>query len=80
MAVKKLLSLMSLMVALMWFVVGCADLGVLYQTKREDGGVQRLRVDGGEDWGDYEITPRYQSQKRKDQDGYYMMLKNEATF
>jgi hypothetical protein len=80
MAGKKLLLLLALLLALVWLVTGCAELGVLYQTKREDGSVQRLRVDGGEDWGDYDITPRYQSQKRKDQDGYYVMLKNEATF
>ncbi|MCL4503609.1 MAG: hypothetical protein M1438_17415 [Deltaproteobacteria bacterium] len=61
-------------------MVGCADPGVIYQKQRANGGGQRLRIDGGEDWDGYDITPRYQSQKRKDQDGYNIMLKNESTF
>ncbi len=72
------MKLLVLALAGMFFMVGCS--GILYESQREDGGVQRLRVDGGENWSDYDITPRYRSQKAKDSDGYYIMLKNEAIF
>ncbi len=65
--------------ALLTLLAGCAD-GVIYQKQHASGQVDRLRIDGGGDWDDYDITPRYQSQKKKDQDGYYMMLKTEKTF
>ncbi len=68
----------ALFMAVVWLVAGCD--GILYQKPHANGGVDRLRIDGGEDWGDYDVTPRYQSQKKKDQDGYYMMLKSEKTF
>ena len=71
----------------MWLVMALAGLilamgcsGVLYEKDRSDGGVQRLRLDGGEGWSDFDTTPRYRSQKSKDLDDYYIMLKNEATF
>ena len=62
----------------MLFLAGCA--GVLYEKQHANGGVQRLRLDSGEGWSEYDTTPRYRSQKTKDQDGYGIMLKNEATF
>ena len=80
MAGKKLLLLLALLLALVWLVVGCAEPGVLYQKQHEDGGVHRLRLDGAEGWSEYDTTPRYRSQKPKDQDGYGIVMKNEATF
>ncbi len=64
----------------MWLLAaGCAD-GVLFQKESANGRVDRLRIDGAEGWGDYDTTPRYRSSKPKDQDGYGLVLKNEATF
>jgi hypothetical protein len=80
MAGKKLLSLLVLLLALVWSVVGCAELGVLYQHQQEDGVVHRLRLDSAEGWSEYDTTPRYRSQKSKDQDGYGIVMKNEAIF
>lgn len=71
---------LALGVALLWLAVGCAEPGVLLQKQREDGGVQRLRLDSAEGWSEFDTTPRYRSQKSKDQDGYGIMMKNEATF
>ncbi len=59
-------------------LAGCD--GVLLQRESENGRVDRLRLDGGESWSSYDTTPRYRSQKGKDQDDYCIMLKNEATF
>lgn len=73
---KKLL----LLLALMWLMVGCADPGVLYQKQHADGGVHRLRLDAAEGWSEYDTTPRYRSEKKKDQEGYGIVMKNEATF
>lgn len=70
--------LIALTMAGLFFMVGCS--GVLYEKPNADGGVQRLRLDGGESWSDYDTTPRYRSQKSKDSDGYCIMLKNEAIF
>ena len=79
MAVKKLLLLLAFL-ALVWLVVGCAEPGVLYQKQHEDGAVHRLRLDSAEGWSEYDTTPRYRSTKPKDQDGYGIVMKNEATF
>jgi hypothetical protein len=78
MAVKKVLAVLAVIVALLVFLGGCN--GVLFEKKDASGCVDRLRLDGGGDWDDYDITPRYYSQKSKDQDGYYMMLKSEKSF
>ena len=80
MAGKKLLILLGLLLALIWSVAGCANPGVLYQHKQEDGAVQRLRLDSAEGWSEYDTTPRYRSTKPKDQDGFGIVMKNEATF
>jgi hypothetical protein len=80
MAGKKLLILLALLLALAWLVVGCAEPGVLYQKQQEDGAVHRLRLDSAEGWSEYNTTPRSHSQKSKDQDGYGIVMKNEATF
>lgn len=77
---KKSMKWLAVLMIVLFLVAGCAELGVLYEKPRVDGGVDRLRIDGGENWSEYDITPRYQSQKPKDQDGYYMMLKSEKTF
>ncbi|MCX5893700.1 MAG: hypothetical protein NTW80_12170 [Deltaproteobacteria bacterium] len=74
---KKILRLLVLWLALA--VAGCAD-GVLFQKQREDGGVHRLRLDSAEGWSEFDTTPRYRSEKKKDQDGYGIVMKNEATF
>lgn len=74
---KKILRLLVLWLALA--VAGCAD-GVLFQKQQEDGGVHRLRLDSAEGWSEFDTTPRYRSQKAKDQDGYGIVMKNEATF
>ena len=81
MAGKKLLMLLALMLALVWLVVGCAEPGVLYrEAARRTARVNRLRLDSAEGWSEYDTTPRYRSTKPKDQDGYGIVMKNEATF
>ena len=80
MAGKKLLMLLALLLALVWLVVGCAEPGVLYKKQQEDGAVNRLRLDSAEGWSEYNTTPRSRSTKPKDQDGYGIVMKNEATF
>ncbi len=76
---KKIFRWLAVLAALVVFGAGCAD-GVIYQKQHDDGRVDRLRIDGAEGWGDYDTTPRYRSNKSKDQDGYGLVLKNEATF
>ena len=79
MAGRKMFRWLALLALALWFLVGCAD-GVIFQKVSEDGAVQRLRIDSAEGWGDYDTTPRYRGQKRKDQDGYGLMMKNESIF
>jgi len=58
---------------------GCS--GVLFESKREDGRVDRLKVDGGESWSTYDDKPRNPAQDgRKLQEEMSIMLKKEATF
>ena len=78
MADRKTRKLLVLVLAGLFFMVGCS--GVLYERPSADGGVQRLRLDSTEGWSEFDTTPRYRSQKSKDQDGYGIMMKNEATF
>ena len=78
MAGRKTRKLLVLALAGLFFMVGCS--GVLYEKPSADGGVQRVRVGGGESWSYYDTTPRYRSQKSKDNDDLCIMLKNEATF
>jgi len=62
-----------------WMLAGCSD--VLVEAKRQDGGVERIRVDGGESWGDYDDKLRFFSKSKKDQnDDLSIMLKKESTF
>lgn len=75
---RNLLIWMTFCLAAWLLVAGCN--GVLFQKQDAYGRVDRLRLDGGEDWDGYDVTPRYLSTKPKDQDGYYMMLKTEKTF
>ena len=79
MTCKGMLKRVVLILAAVLLVAGCAD-GVLFQKQVAGGGVQRLRIDGGEMWGDLDITPKSRSQKSKDNDDYCIMLKKEATF
>jgi len=75
---KKLI--MAVLLGAAWLsAAGCAD-GILLQKADEDGGVQRLRLDGLEGWSEYDTTPRYRSPKSKDYEGYGILMKNEATF
>ncbi len=75
----KVLKWLVLLATIWMLVAGCAD-GVLFQKQHADGRVDRLRIDGAEGWGEYDTTPRYRSQRSKDQDGYGLVLMNEATF
>ncbi len=78
MADRKMKKLLGLILAGLLFLAGCN--GVLFEKEQSNGGVSRVRVDGGESWSSYDTTPRYRSQKAKDQDDMCIMLKNEATF
>ncbi len=78
MAGGKIYKLLILALAGLFFLAGCS--GVIYEKPHDDGGVSRLRLDGGESWSTYDTTPRYRSQKAKDQDDMCIMLKNESTF
>ncbi|MBI4795303.1 MAG: hypothetical protein HY790_05615 [Deltaproteobacteria bacterium] len=55
---------------------GCS--GVLFEKKLEGGRVDRLKIDGGEGWSEYDDKPRYPQSKTKDE--YYIVIKKEATF
>jgi hypothetical protein len=77
---RKFLLWLAILLTPAWLAVGCADPGVLYQKQHEDGAVHRLRLDSAEGWSDYDTTPRYRSTKPKDQDGFGIVMKNEATF
>jgi hypothetical protein len=52
--------------------------GVLLESKKDDGRVERVVIDGGEGWNGYEERSRYPQTRTKDE--YYIMLKKEATF
>jgi hypothetical protein len=53
--------------------------GVIYQKQAYNGQTERLIIDKGVGWDEYNITPRFYSQK-DDQGGYCIMLRNEHTF
>ena len=60
---------------------GCSD--VLVESKRSDGGLERIRVDGGESWTAYDDRSRnpYSKAKKDDpQNDMCIMLKKESTF
>jgi len=57
---------------------GCS--GVLLESKRPDGGLERVKIDGGESWETYEDRPRYPQSKSKPSDELSIMLKKESTF
>lgn len=75
MAVGKTGVCLGLALLLLWGS-GCA--GVLLENQYEDGRVDRLKIDGGEGWSDYEDKPRYPQSKTKDE--YYIVIKKELTF
>jgi hypothetical protein len=75
---RKILILAVFTLAVAVLATGCN--GVLYEKKEDNGQVQRLRLDQSQSWSDYDTTPRYRSQKSKDQDDYGVLLKNELTF
>ncbi len=57
---------------------GCS--GVLLESKRPDGGLERVKIDGGESWDTYDDKPRYHQSKSKLLDDLSIMLKKESTF
>ena len=71
----KKIGLLGMAAALLW-TAGCN--GVLLETKKEDGRVEKLYLDGGESWTTYEDRSRYPQTRTKD--GYSILLKREATF
>ena len=75
---RKMYILVVFTLAVAVLATGCN--GVLYEKKEANGQMQRLRLDQGESWSDYDTTPRYRSQKSKDLDDYGLMLRNELTF
>ena len=75
MALTKTCLLIGLALILLWGG-GCS--GVLFEKQHDNGRVDRLMIDGGEGWGDYDDKPRYPQSKTKDE--YYFVIKKEATF
>jgi hypothetical protein len=75
---RKNFRLAALFLAGLLLLGGCS--GVLYEKQDDAGRVDRVRLDGGESWNTFDTTPRYRSNKAKDQDPYCIMLKSEATF
>ena len=65
--------------ALLILLVGGCN-GVLYEKQKDNGQVQRLRIEQDGGWGSYNITPRYYSQNPKDMNDFSIMLRNEQTF
>ena len=59
-------------------ISGCS--GVLMESKHQDGRVERLKIDQGEGWENYEDKPRYPSTKKNTLDEMSIMLKKEMTF
>ncbi len=71
----KKCGLIGMALMLLWGA-GCS--GVLHESKKEDGRVDRLVIDGGESWTTYEDRPRYPQSRTKDE--YSIVIKKEATF
>ena len=66
---------LALLLLLLW-TAGCS--GVLFEKLHGDGRVDRLKLDGGEGWGDYDDRPRLPQSRTKDD--YYLAIKKELTF
>jgi len=66
---------LALLLLSLW-VSGCS--GVLFEKQHEDGRVDRLKIDGGEGWGDYDDRPRLPHSRTKDD--YYLAIKKELVF
>jgi len=75
MEVMKNWGWLGLTLLLLWGA-GCS--GVLMELKKKDGRVDRVKIDGGEGWGDYDDKPRYPQSKTKGD--YYIVIKKEVTF
>jgi len=67
---------LGLALALLLSASACT--GVLFEKQQVDGRVDRLKIDGGEGWGDYDDRPRLPQSKTKDE--YYIAIKKELTF
>ncbi|MEW6658914.1 MAG: hypothetical protein AB1424_09660 [Thermodesulfobacteriota bacterium] len=76
MAAGKTWGRLGLALVLMWSVSSCS--GVLFEQQLEGGQVDRLKIDGGEGWGNYDDKPRYPQSKTKDE--YYFAVMKELTF
>lgn len=75
MASRKTCGWLGLALLLLWGS-GCS--GVLYEKPLENGGVDRLKIDGGESWDTYEYRSVYPRTRTKDE--YSIVIKKEATF
>ena len=75
MAVGKKWGRLGVALLLLWGA-GCS--GVLIEKQQENGRVERLKIDGGEGWSDYDEKPRFPQTRTKDE--YYIVIKKESTF
>jgi len=57
---------------------GCS--GVLFESKGDGGTSERLKLDSGEGWENYDTPPRYPYSKRNSYDEMSIMLKSVRTF
>jgi hypothetical protein len=57
---------------------GCG--GVLFESKRNDGKGESLKIDSGEGWQDYDNPSRFPYSKRNSNDEMSIMLKSVKTF
>jgi len=79
MSCRKIYGACFAALALLILLVGGCN-AVLYEKQKDNGQVQRLRIEQDGGWDSYNITPRYYSQNPKDMNDFSIMLKNEQTF
>jgi hypothetical protein len=64
---------------LMAMAIGCS--GVLFESKREDGNVERLRLEGGGgNWDTFDYKPREPFKEGRKLDETSVFLKKETSF
>jgi hypothetical protein len=78
MSSRMIICCLVLICAALLAISSCS--GVLMESKHEDGRVERLKIDQGEGWENYEDKPRYPSTKKNTLDEMCIMLKKEMTF
>ena len=64
--------------ALLVLLAGSGCSGVLMETHYNDGRVERVKIEGGEDWSAYEHRSVYPQTRTKDD--YSIVIKKEVTF